>query len=150
MANTYTSLNVHITFSTKDRTPIINPDWQEKLWAYLGGIARKYKMKTLEIGGVADHLHMPVSLPPNLAPAKAVQLLKGNSSKWINENFAGPYRFHWQEGYGVFSVSVSQIESTKKYIRNQNEHHRKKSFQEEYITLLKKHGVEYDERYLWD
>ncbi|MGB8354430.1 MAG: IS200/IS605 family transposase [Chthoniobacteraceae bacterium] len=150
MANTCISLNIHIIFSTKDRTPMINAEWRERLWAYLGGIARENKMRALEIGGVADHVHMLVSLPSTLSMAKAVQLLKGNSSKWINETFPGNIRFQWQEGYGAFSVSSSQIKATVEYIQGQEGHHRKKSFQEEYLAFLKKHGVSYDERYLWE
>ena len=150
MANTCISLNIHIIFSTKDRAPMIDVEWRERLWAYLGGISRENKMKALEIGGVADHVHMLVSLPSTLSAAKAVQLLKGNSSKWINETFPGKSRFQWQEGYGAFSVSSSQIKVTIEYIRGQEEHHRKKTFQEEYLAFLKRHGVSYDERYLWE
>lgn len=150
MANTCISVNIHIVFSTKDRMPVIRMDFRERLWAYLGGIARENKMKALEIGGTGDHVHMLVSFPSTIATAKAVQLLKGNSSKWINEIFPGASRFQWQEGYGAFSVSASQIETTKKYIRHQEEHHRKNSFQREYLTFLKKHGIDYDERYLWE
>jgi len=150
MANTCISLHVHIVFSTKNRAPLINAEWRGCLRAYLGGIAVEYKMKPLEIGGVADHVHMLVSLPSTISLSKAVQLLKGNSSKWINETFPGNGRFQWQEGYGAFSVSMSQIPDTMEYIRSQEQHHRKKTFQAEYLAFLKKHGIEYDERYLWE
>ena len=149
MANTTVSLYSHVVFSTKDRMPVLSPEWRGRLWAYLGGIARENDMKALEIGGVADHVHLLISMPAILATAKAVQLLKGNSSKWINETLNLPCRFQWQEGYGAFSVGVSQITATRNYIKNQNEHHRIKSFQEEYRAFLKKHGIECDERFLW-
>jgi len=150
MSNTYTSLYIHIIFSTKDRAPIIHPEWQDRLRAYLGGIARDNKMKALEVGGTADHIHMLVSLPSTIATANTVKLLKGNSSKWVNETFPDQGRFQWQEGYGAFSVSASRIENIRQYIRAQHEHHRKKSYQEEYLAFLKKHGIQYDERYVWD
>ena len=149
MANTCASLHIHVVFSTKDRAPLIAAEWRERLWSYLGGIARENGMKALEIGGVADHVHLLVSIPATLPVAKAVQLLKGNSSKWINETLKPPCRFQWQEGYGAFTMGISQIPVTRKYIKNQKEHHRTKPFQEEYRAFLKKHSVEIDERFLW-
>jgi REP element-mobilizing transposase RayT len=106
-------------------------------------------MKALAIGGTTDHLHALLSLPGMMSFAKAVQLIKGGSSKWINDSFPGPKKFEWQEGYGAFSVSVSQVPKTIAYINNQKEHHRKKSFQEEFLELLRKHGIEYDQRYVF-
>src|SRR5207237_260912 len=100
------------------------------------------------IGGAADHVHMLLSLPPTISVAKAVQLLKGNSSKWIHETFPAMHSFGWQEGYGAFSIGVSGIEPTVAYIRNQTEHHRTRSFREEFATMLRKHGFQYDERML--
>ena len=149
MANTCISFHVHVVFSTKDRAPVIHAEWRERLWAYLGGIARENDMKALEIGGVADHAHLLLSIPATLSMAKAVQLLKGNSSKWINETFKSTRKFQWQKGYGAFSIGLSQIEATRNYIRNQEKHHAIKSFQEEYLIFLKKHAIECDERFLW-
>jgi REP element-mobilizing transposase RayT len=106
-------------------------------------------MKALAIGGTTDHLHALLSLPGMMSFAKAVQLIKGGSSKWINDTFPGPKKFEWQEGYGAFSVSASQVPKTIAYINNQKEHHRKKTFQEEFLELLTKHGIEYDQRYVF-
>jgi REP element-mobilizing transposase RayT len=149
MANTYTSLHYHFTFSTKNREPRIVPNIENRVWAYIGGIARKHKMTALQIGGIEDHIHALLLAPPTLAPSQIAQFLKGESSKWIHEEFNKLRRFEWQDGYGAFSVSKSSIPDVVDYIKNQREHHRKKSFQEEYLELLKKHEVEYDERYLW-
>jgi putative transposase len=121
---------------------------RDRLWRYLGGIAKQNKMKALAIGGTADHVHLLISLPPTLSVAKAVQLLKGNSSKWIHETFPRTRSFEWQEGYGAFSIGVSGMDATVSYIRNQTEHHRTRSFREEFATMLRKHGFDYDEQML--
>jgi REP-associated tyrosine transposase len=146
----YVSAYVHCVFSTKERRPWITPSLQERLWPFLGGIARQNKMTALIVGGIEDHVHILLSLPATMPIAKALQLIKGGSSKWIHETFPHQRLFAWQEKYGAFSVSVSQLETTTAYIKNQREHHRTRSFQEEFLTLLKKHRIEYDERYLWD
>ncbi len=145
----YVSSYFHCVFSTKERRPLITPELRERLWPFLGGIARQNKMKAVEIGGVADHVHLLLSLPATIPISKAMQLIKGGSSKWIHETFPNQRLFAWQEEYGAFSVSVSQLDKTIAYIRGQPEHHRKLTFQEEFLMLLKKHGIEYDERYLW-
>ena len=145
----YISSYFHCVFSTKERLPLITPELQERLWPFLGGIARQNKMKAIEVGGVADHVHILLSLPATLAVSKAMQLIKGGSSKWIHETFPEYRAFAWQDEYGAFSVSVSQLDKTIEYIRGQEEHHRKMTFQEEFLALLKKHHVEYDQRYLW-
>jgi len=145
----YVSSYFHCVFSTKERRPLITPELRERLWPFLGGIARQNKMKAVEIGGVADHVHLLLSLPATIPISKAMQLIKGGSSKWVHETFPNQRLFSWQEEYGAFSVSVSQLDKTIAYIRGQPEHHRKLTFQEEFLMLLKKHGVEYDERYLW-
>jgi len=106
-------------------------------------------MKALAIGGTADHVHALLSLPGMMSFAKAVQLIKGGSSKWIHDTFPNQKKFAWQEGYGAFSVSASQVPKTVAYITNQKEHHRKKSFDEEFLELLKKHGIEFDPRYVF-
>ena len=145
----YVSAYFHCVFSTKERRPLITPGLRERLWPFLGGIARQNKMTALEIGGVADHVHILLSLPATIPVSKAMQLIKGGSSKWIHETFPDQRIFSWQEEYGAFSVSVSQLDKTVAYIRAQPEHHRKLTFQDEFLMLLKKHGVHYDECYLW-
>jgi REP element-mobilizing transposase RayT len=145
----YISSYFHCVFSTKERRPLITPELRERLWPFLGGIARQNQIKAIEIGGVEDHAHLLLSLPATMAAAKAMQLIKGGSSKWIHETFPEQHEFAWQEEYGAFSVSVSQLDKTIAYIKGQPEHHRKMTFQEEFLALLKKHRVEYDDRYLW-
>jgi REP element-mobilizing transposase RayT len=149
MAHTYTSLLFHCVFSTKDRRPLIDAELQERLWPYLGGIAAENKMRASVVGGVEDHVHMVVSLPSKMDVAKAMQLIKGGSSKWIHDTFPNQRAFAWQDGYGAFSIGVSQLAATRKYIENQQEHHRKQSFQEEFVAFLKKHAIDYDPRYIW-
>ncbi|MDZ7305284.1 MAG: IS200/IS605 family transposase [candidate division KSB1 bacterium] len=149
MAHSYVSIMVHYVFSTKNRQKIITPDLEERLWPYMGGIARENNMKALAIGGVEDHAHVLLSLPSTLSIAKAIQLIKGGSSKWVSETFPTHRDFEWQEGYGAFSVSISHVNDTIIYINNQHEHHRKETFEEEYRAILKKHGIEYDERYVF-
>jgi REP element-mobilizing transposase RayT len=116
------------------------------MWSYLGGICKNYEMSALAIGGTENHVHVLFAVTPKVALAKAVQVLKANSSKWMGEEGK---RFSWQEGYGAFSVSSSNLESVAKYIRNQEAHHRKFNFEEEFRALLKKHGVEYDPKYIF-
>ncbi len=107
-------------------------------------------MKAIEIGGMPDHVHILLSLPPTLTIAKALQLIKGGSSKWVHDTFREHWRFGWQTKYGAFSVSVSLLDRTIQYIKNQEAHHRKMTFQEEFLALLKKHRIAYDARYLWE
>jgi len=107
-------------------------------------------MKALVIGGVEDHVHLLLSLPSTLAISKAIQLIKGGSSKWVHDSFPGHLDFAWQEGYGAFTIGISQARGTIRYIKSQAEHHRRKSFQEEFLAFLKKHGIQFDERCLWD
>jgi REP element-mobilizing transposase RayT len=140
---------VHYTFGTKERFPFIDSELESRLWQYIGGIAKENKMKALAVSGVSDHVHALLSLPSTVSYAKGVQLIKGGSSKWVHDTFPNKRKFEWQEGYGAFSVSASQVETVAAYIRNQREHHRKLTFQEEFKMLLVKHGVEYDRRYLF-
>jgi putative transposase len=120
---------------------------QSELWSFMGGIARKNGFKTLIVGGTEDHGHILLSLPATAPLAKAVQLLKGASSRWMNETHAKG--FSWQEGYGAFSLGVSQRPHTVDYIKRQAEHHRKRSFEEEFLACLKKHAIDYDPKYVW-
>ena len=149
MANSYISVFVHIIFSTQNREPLLTSSLRDRLWAYMGGIARENKIKAISIGGRLDHSHMLLSIPGNIAVSKAVQLIKGGSSKWLHENFSSLRNFSWQEGYGAFSVGPSQVDEVSAYIAHQEEHHRVKSFQEEYLGFLREYGIEYDERYVW-
>jgi len=150
MANTYTSLHYHIVFSTKNRQRWIMPDVEERIWSYLGGLAAKNKMKPIQIGGVEDHVHVLLGAPPTLAPSKIAQLIKGGSSAWIHETFPELQQFAWQDGYGAFTVSKSNLPGVTEYIKNQREHHRRVTFEDEYLAFLKKHGVDFDERYVFD
>ena len=129
---------------------MITPALQQRLWPYLGGIARENKMVAVEIGRVADHVHMLLSLPSTMPVAKALQLIKGGSSKWVHDTFPEQRLFGWQVKYGSFSVSVSQLDKIIAYIKEQAEHHRKMTFKEEFVALLKKHKIQYDERHLWE
>jgi putative transposase len=139
---------MHVVFSTKERRPWITQQLQEKLWPYIGGIARNHKMKTIKVGGVEDHIHILLSLPATLEIAKAVQLLKGSSSKWVHETFPDLRTFEWQEGYGAFSIGVSGMVETIAYIENQAAHHKRMTFQEELASILKKHGIDFEPRML--
>ncbi len=139
----------HCIFSTKERRPLISPGLQERLWPYLGGIARQNEMRAVEIGGVPDPVHLLLTLPATLAVAKAMQLIKGGSSKWVHDTFPEHRLFGWQVKYGAFSVSASHLDRLVGYIQGQAEHHRKLTVQEEFLALLKKHGIAFDERYLW-
>src|SRR4030095_6876030 len=125
----------HCVFSTKERRRLLTPALRERLWPFLGGIARQNKIKAIEIGGIEDHVHVLLSLPSTMPIAKAMQLIKGGSSKWIHETFAVQRLFAWQEKYGAFSVSFSQLDTITAYIKNQQEHHRTRSFQEEFLAL---------------
>ena len=146
----YVCSHVHGVFSTKDRRPFLTPQLRTRLWPYLGGIARENGMKALAIGGVEDHIHLLLSMPATMPIAKAMQLIKGGSSKWVHDIFPDQRLFAWQTKYGAFGVSVSQVEKIVNYIENQEPHHRKMTFQEEFIALLKKHRIEFEERYLWE
>jgi len=149
MANTYTSLHYHLIFSTKNRVAYLTPSIEQRVWAYLGGVARKHKLTALQIGGCDDHIHALVMAPPTIAPSEIAQFLKGDSSKWIHDKFPELHDFAWQEGYGAFTVSKSNLESVVGYIQKQREHHQHRGFQEEYLDFLQKHGIEYDEQYVW-
>jgi putative transposase len=144
--HSFNSLLIHCVWSTKHREKSLDSKLRDRLWPYLGGVAKANKMKAFAIGGVADHVHMLVSLPPTLSVAKAVQLLKGNSSKWIHETFRKLHSFEWQEGYGAFSISISGIDATVAYIRNQTEHHRTRTFTEEFEAMIRKRGFNYEKR----
>ncbi len=149
MGHSYISALFHCVFGTKGRKRQISEDLQSRLWPFIGGIARENGMKALVVGGVDDHAHVLLSLPATVAVAKAIQIIKGGSSKWIRDTFPQHGDFCWQEGYGAFSIGTSQTERTIAYIQSQKEHHRTKTFQEEFVSFLKRHGIQYDERFIW-
>ena len=150
MASTLTNLLVHAVFSTKGREPIISDRYRDRLHAYIGGIIRNEGAKLLSIGSMSDHVHLAMKIRSNQAIAELVRKIKANSSKWINENQFCKTKFSWQNGYGGFSVSASQINKVSSYIENQADHHKRKTFKEELIEILDKHGLDYDPKYLWD
>lgn len=143
MAHTYASNFIHCIFSTKERKPTLPMNRIADLYAYLGGIARSEGFTLLAAGGTANHLHLLIVLPATTSLATAIQKVKGSSSRWLGKGF------EWQEGYGAFSVSPSQVHAVKRYIGNQETHHRKRSFEQEFTEMLRKCGVEYDSRYVF-
>jgi REP element-mobilizing transposase RayT len=141
-------LHFHLVFSTKERAPTIAEEWRERLHAYLGGIVKGLGGMPLAVGGMEDHAHLLVGLKPSHRLDYFLRDLKADSSEWVHQE-VGKRMFGWQKGYGAFSVSPSNVEGVRRYVLHQEEHHRRRSFQEEYIELLRASGVEYDERYLW-
>ena len=149
MANTYSQCFYHFVFSTKERAKFIFPDIEDRVWSYIGGIAKNHKMSAVQVGGIEDHVHALLMTKPSWAPSNIDQLLKGESSKWIHEEFSDLRRFGWQDGYAVFTVSKSIVPKVIEYIKDQRIHHSSKSFEDEYLELLQLHGVEYDDRFLF-
>jgi putative transposase len=148
VAQTCGNVVVHLIFSTKQRKPLIAPDIRSDLFAYLGGIAQELRGTALIVNGTCDHVHMLIRIRPAQSIAEIARIIKTNSSGWIRKK--GRKEFGWQSGYGVFSVSESNVPAVTKYIATQEEHHKKRSFQEEFVASLKKNKVAYDERYIWD
>jgi len=148
MPQSFSSLHVHVVFSTKDRTPLIRSDLTSSLYAYLGGIARELACPAIAIGGIPDHVHLLLDLSREHAVAEVLRSLKSSSSKWMHQE-VGERRFAWQTGYGAFAVSRSNLDEVIRYIADQAEHHRIRTFQEEFRMLLGRHGIAFDERYLW-
>lgn len=149
MAHTYANLLVHTIFSTKNRDALITPALKRGLLPYIGGIMRNLRGKVIESNARPDHYHGLFSIPPTLAVADALRVVKTNSSAWVHEAHH-LVAFAWQIGYGAFSVSQSSLPDVIEYIRRQDEHHRKVTFQEEFVAFLKRHGIDYDERYIWE
>jgi putative transposase len=150
MAHTFTNLLMHLIFSTKDRVPTLEPDLKERLFPYMGGIFRELGGVPLLINGPTDHVHILAVLPAKLAVSEILNKVKSNSSGWVHKTFPMRMTFAWQLGYAAFSVSSSQKQPVLNYIADQEEHHRKISFKEEFVSFLKKHEIEYDEKYLWE
>ena len=148
MASTHLSLHYHIIFSTKDRASRIASGWRDRLHAYVGGVVRNVEGVPIMIGGIAEHVHLLIGLRATARLSDVVRDLKAVSLRWVHEE-VGERGFSWQEGYGAFSVSASQLVLVSDYIAKQQEHHQKRIFKEEYLELLVRSGVEYDERYLW-
>lgn len=141
---------IHLIFSTKHRVPVLTPDVRGEVNSYVAGILRDWESPSIEVNSVEDHVHLFFCLSKNHALKKIVEEVKKSSSKWIKSKGVQFDGFHWQNGYAAFSVSQSNVPRVRAYIRKQEEHHRKISFQDEFRAFLKRHGVEYDERYLWD
>lgn len=150
MARTYTKLFYHIVFSTKNREPFISQAIENDLHKYIAGILRNIDGTSLEINGMPDHLHILTILPPKIAISDALRTIKSNSSKWLHETDSEFAAFGWQDGFSAFTVSKSQVDPVRQYIRDQKSHHRERGYQTELIGLLQKHGIDYDEQYLWD
>jgi len=150
MSGTYTNLLYHIVFSAKHREPLITAGLRDDLHAYLGGIVRQHEGIALIVGGMPDHVHILAKLKPKLAVSDVVRDVKAGSSKWINETSRIRGKFGWQDGFSAFSVSFSQVARVRRYIENQEEHHRGTDFQIELLTMLRKNQVEFDEATLWD
>ena len=148
MPSTHLSLHYHLVFSTKDRRPLIVPEWRTRLHSWLGGAVRELGGVPECVGGVNDHVHLLVGLRATHCLADVLREIKASSSGWVHDEL-GVRSFWWQEGYGAFTVSASQRERVRNYILRQAQHHRKQGFQAEYRGLLKKHGIEYNEKYLW-
>jgi putative transposase len=149
MAGTYTKLFYHIVFSTKNRNQFITPAIEDDLHKYISGILRNLGGSCVEINGDQDHVHILAILPPKIAVSDALRTIKANSSGWIHKEKKLP-EFGWQDGFAAFTVSKSQVESVRQYIRDQKAHHAQGDFKSELIALLERHDVEYDEQYLWD
>ena len=149
MSNTYTKLHIHCVFAVKYRAAMIQEDWEERLHKYITGIVQNNEHKMLAINSVPDHLHLFIGLSPKQSISDMMRLVKGDSSEFINNNKFTKRKFNWQDGYGAFSNSHSQIDSVIKYVLNQKKHHRKISFREEYIKMLKDYDVNYDEKYIF-
>jgi putative transposase len=150
MGHTYTNLLTHMIFSTKERRPFLDAPLKKKLFPYLGGIIRNLKGSALAINGPTDHVHILMALPPTIAIADAASKIKSNSSGWVHDEYKLCPQFKWQVGYGGFSVSESNVEAVKKYIADQEEHHKTMTFKEEFVAFLKKNKIKYDDRYIWD
>ena len=150
MANTFSQITIQAVFAVKGRQNLITTGWRNRLHEYISGTIKKEGVKSLAVGGWKDHVHILFGLPPVIRISDFINIIKSNSSKWINEQNFLKNKFHWQEGYGVFSYSRDQRDSVIKYIMNQEEHHRKITFREEYSDLLNHFNIEFDEKYVFE
>jgi len=149
MANTYHQIYLQTVFAVKYREAVIDKDWQTQLFGVIGNLINEANCKTLIINGVEDHVHCFIGLKPVISVSELMKTVKAKSSKYINDHSLTPKRFEWQEGYGVFSYSQSQVDRVYKYVLNQQAHHKKQTFRDEYLELLKKFKVDYDEQYIF-
>ena len=149
MSNTYTQIHIQFVFAVKYRDGLIHSSFKEELYQYISGIIKVNNHKLLAINGMSDHIHILIGMRPTQSISELMQIIKANSSKWINEKKFLNVKFEWQEGYGAFSYSKSHVQNVIKYIQNQEERHKTKSFQEEYLEFLEAFEVEYDERYIF-
>ncbi len=148
--SSHSNILIHLVFSTKYRKRLLNEEWMEELFSYIGGTIKEHKAVLLKAGGVEDHVHLLIRFHPQFAIASTIRLLKANSSRWINEVNKMKVRFSWQSGYGAFTVSQSNIDKVHHYIGNQREHHRQISFRDEYFELLKRHRIAFDEEFVFE
>ena len=148
MSNTYTQIHIHAVFAVQNRLSLIHKPWQEELYQYITGIITNNGHKLLQIGGMPDHVHVLFGMRPVQSLSDLMKKMKESSSLWINQNRFVMGKFSWQEGYGAFSYGKSQIDSVVKYIKRQEQHHKKRTFAEEYLEFLKLFDVEFDERYV--
>ncbi len=149
MANTFSQIHIQFVFAVKYRQCLIQQTWKAELYKYITGIVQKHNHKMLAINGVSDHVHIFIGMRPTQSVSDLMQDVKGSSSKWINEQKFTTHKFEWQEGYGAFSYSLSQVKNVISYINNQEAHHARQSFKEEYITFLQKFDIAFDERYIF-
>ncbi len=148
--HTFSEVLCHVIFSTKGRAALIDDELRPRLHSYVGGIIRELGGTAIAVGGTADHVHVLLRLPPSVSMSDAMRVVKTNSSRWVHETSPNRRSFAWQTGYGAFSVSESNRQTVCDYIGNQEDHHRRTSFQEEYLAFLQRHGVDYDERFVFD
>jgi REP element-mobilizing transposase RayT len=150
MAGTYSQIYIQVVFAVRDRKNLISGEWKDELHKYISGIIHQKGQKSIIVNGMPDHIHAFIGLKPSMCISDLVRDIKNNSSKFINDTRLGRGKFSWQQGYGVFSYAHSQIEQVYNYILNQEKHHQRKSFKEEYIDMLKKFAIDYNEMYLFD
>ena len=149
MANTYSQIYIQVVFAVEARDSLVHPDWKGELFKYIIGIVKKKGQKLIAIGGVADHIHLLIGITPSTSLSDLVRDIKANSSKFINDRKYVRGQFRWQEGFGAFSYSRSHIDAVAKYVLNQEVHHSRMSFKDEFLSLLKRFDVEYEEKYLF-
>ena len=150
MANTYTQIHLQFVFAVKHRGAIIAPNWKNELYKYITGIVQNHEHKLLAINGMPDHIHFFIGMKPSCCLSDLVREIKKSSTEFITENKLCHFKFNWQEGYGAFSYSHSQLDDVIAYIRNQKEHHKTKTFKEEYTSFLKKFNIEYEDKFLFE
>lgn len=150
MANTYSQIYIQTVFAVSGRANLIRPEWRDEFYKYITGIVRNKKQKLISIGGVEDHIHILIGMKPDVALSDLVRDIKANSSQFVNEKRLARGHFNWQEGFGAFSYSHSQLGDVIRYIQNQETHHKKKSLKEEYLEYLKRYEIDFDEKYIFE